>query len=202
MELGTGLYALAAPVITLWLSGQVFLAAITGSPGATIAVTIGLMIPPSLLIGFSVPLFSAYAKARLGDRPSFQGIYTAYNLGAFAGVVVVEFILVHRIGVSASLATLGAVNLCVGVVLLASGSLSLRKPNVARLWRDWGETIVLALCKRMDLLPGPRWILYMVSTDNPNGTIIRSALDGDLIGIDDVQVEVDAVHYAPWWEKP
>jgi hypothetical protein len=131
MEVGTGLYALAAPFLTAWLSGQDFLAAITGSAAATIAVTIGLMVPPSLLIGFSVPLFSAYAKARLGDRPGFQGIYTGYNLGAFLGILVVEFVLVHRIGVSDSLAVLGAINLGVGALLLATGSLSLRRPNVA-----------------------------------------------------------------------
>jgi spermidine synthase len=117
-EILTGLYALVLPIAAGWFSDQIASSIVTASPTLTILVTIGFVTIPSVLIGFSIPLFSAYIKADLQGRPAFQGIYKAYNLGALLSVLGVELLLVRAVGVRLSLATVGAVNLINGVVLL------------------------------------------------------------------------------------
>ena len=76
----TGLYALALPAVIGWVSQQQLMAAITASPALTIICTIVFMAIPSLLIGFSIPLFSAYIKSISPDHLAFQGIYKIYNI--------------------------------------------------------------------------------------------------------------------------
>jgi len=117
-EILTGLYALVLPFSARWFSHQTLIGAVTSSPALTILMTIGFVAIPSVLIGFSIPLFSAYIKASLRGRPAFQGIYKAYNLGALLSVLGVELLLVRAVGVRTSLAAVGVVNLVNGVVLL------------------------------------------------------------------------------------
>jgi spermidine synthase len=114
----TGLYALWLPIALRWLSQQLALSLITSSSLLTIVSTVGLILIPSVLIGFSIPLFSAYIKAHSRDCLAFQKIYKVYNLGAFLSILGVELILVRRFGVSLSLAIVGAINLLNGIVLL------------------------------------------------------------------------------------
>lgn len=118
-EVSTGLYALLFPATAKWFSELPVMIPVTGSAALTALATIGFLLLPSLLIGFSIPLFSAYIKAVARERLAFQGVYAAYNLGAFASVLVVELILVRQLGIRSSLALVGGVNLANGVVLLA-----------------------------------------------------------------------------------
>lgn len=118
-EILTGIYAVALPSIGGWLSHQRAMAQISTAPWLTIVVTMGFLALPSLLIGFSIPLFSAYIKSRSRERLAFQGVYAVYNLGALLSVLAVEFVLVRRLGVSGSLALVGAVNVFNGLVLLS-----------------------------------------------------------------------------------
>ena len=82
LEILTGAYALAQPVLQRWLGDRAVLASITSSPTLTIVCTIAFICLPSLMIGFSIPLFSAFVKERDPTGLAFQGIYIAYNLGA------------------------------------------------------------------------------------------------------------------------
>jgi len=141
-EILTGVYAVSMPAVSRWLAAQPLMVDITASPAWTIVATIGFLSIPSLLIGFSIPLFSAYVKAHSAGRLSFQGIYVAYNLGALLSILAVELILVRELGVTLSLALVGAINVFNGVVLLA-----LREaPEVHREERRrFSRRIVLAL---------------------------------------------------------
>ena len=142
-ELLTGGYALALPLITRWLSGRDALAGITASPPLTIATTVVLMSAPSLLIGFSIPLFSAYIKARSADRLAFQGVYKAYNLGAVLSVLGVELLLSRHLGLALSLAVVGAVNVVNGIVLRAMAAAPAAPRPVAP--RSFPRRVVVAL---------------------------------------------------------
>jgi len=117
-EMGVGVYALLLPGLLHWLGGQPFVADVTASAALTIAATIALVAVPSLLIGFSIPLFSAYIKAHQHERPAFAGVYEAYNLGALLAIFFVEFVAVRHFGISRSLALMGTINLAIGGVLL------------------------------------------------------------------------------------
>ena len=132
-EILTGLYAFGFPVTSRWFSEQPFMNPVSASPALTILFTIMFLCLPSLLIGFTIPLFSAYLKVSASDRLAFQRVYKLYNLGALLGILAVELLLVRRFGVSLSFALVGAVNLFNGFVLLmikgASEGIQFQKPK-------------------------------------------------------------------------
>ncbi len=117
-EILTGLYAFALPMATKWLSQQAIMSLVTSSPSLTILATIALLSLPSLLIGFSIPLFSAYIKVCSINRLAFQWIYKAYNLGAFLSILGVELVLIRHFGVIQSLVMIGTINVINGIALL------------------------------------------------------------------------------------
>lgn len=117
LEILTGLYALAFPVAARWLTDWPGLARITSSPALTVTATALVLLGPSLLIGCTVPLLSAYQKSFIAGRPAFGSIYLAYNLGALLGIVAVEFFLVRLYGHSVSLRLLGSLNILNGLIL-------------------------------------------------------------------------------------
>jgi len=139
----TGLYALAIPIASRWFSQQPVMSQVTSSPLLTIFTTVGFISAPSLLIGFSIPLFSGYIKAYSPDRLSFQWIYRVYNLGAFLSILAVELFLVRRLGVKLSLATVGAINLFNGVCLVVVKAGSVKFPAAKA--RSFPRHTVIAL---------------------------------------------------------
>lgn len=138
-----GLYALGLPIASKWFSQQLIMAPITSSALLTILATIGFISVPSLLIGFSIPLFSAYIKNCLPARLSFQNIYKFYNLGAFLSILGVELVLIRHFGISLSLTIVGAINLFNGVTLLLM-RLAPAKPPVEKP-RKFPRHIIVAL---------------------------------------------------------
>lgn len=142
-EILTGLYALGLPLLAKWFSHQPIMSLITSSPLLTILLTVGFLSIPSLLVGFSIPLFSAYLKARSIHRLAFQAIYKVYNLGAFLSILSVELFLIRQFGVTLSLAIVGAINLITGVVLLLMKMAPAHRP--AERPRVFPHRIVVAL---------------------------------------------------------
>jgi len=116
---------------------------VTASPALTIVTTVVLLSAPSLLIGFSIPLFSAYIKARQSGRLAFQRVYKAYNLGAVLSILAVELVLVRHLGIAMSLAMIGAINIVNGVVLVAARSAPSALPPVRP--RVFPRRVVVAL---------------------------------------------------------
>ncbi len=142
-EILTGFYAIAIPIVSKWFSHQVVMGSVTSSPLLTILTTTGFIAAPSLLIGFSIPLFSGYSKAYSPNQLSFQWIYRVYNLGAFLSILAVELLLIRRLGVSLSLTVVGAVNLFNGICLILIRTTSL-KPS-AKKPRSFPRRIIIAL---------------------------------------------------------
>ncbi|MFQ5946353.1 MAG: hypothetical protein ACE5NC_08905, partial [Anaerolineae bacterium] len=142
-EMLTGLYALGLPVASRWFSEQPVMGLITSSPFLTIFATVGFLSVPSLLIGFSIPLFSAYIKSCSPERLAFQGIYKVYNLGALLSILGVEFVLVRHFGITRSLAMVGAINLLSGVTLLLMKGAPASRP--AELPRSFPRRSMVAL---------------------------------------------------------
>ena len=143
LEILTGLYALALPPLAKWLSLQPVMIPISASANLTIAATIALVAIPSLLVGFSIPLFSAYIKAAQADRLAFQGVYKLYNLGALLSILAVELILIRKFGVRISLAIIGSINLLNGVILIILRNAPRREAAPVRM--EFSRKIIAAL---------------------------------------------------------
>jgi predicted membrane-bound spermidine synthase len=142
-EILTGLYALGLPFATKWFSQQSLMIQVTSSPMLTILATVGILSIPSLLIGFSIPLFSAYLKARTIHRLAFRAVYKIYNLGAFLSILAVELFFIRSFGVSLSLSIIGAINLINGIVLVLVGMAPKDRPVQSA--RTFPRHVIIAL---------------------------------------------------------
>ncbi|MCP4653549.1 MAG: spermidine synthase [Candidatus Omnitrophica bacterium] len=95
------LYALSFPHILIILQKTGWLALTLNSSATISLLTAILLAVPSLLIGFSVPLFSAYLKTT--NKKTFKATYILYNLGAFFGALAVELFLIRVRGITCAL---------------------------------------------------------------------------------------------------
>jgi spermidine synthase len=76
---------------------------------------------PSILVGFSIPLFAQYQRAQLPSAEhTFHDVYGIYNLGAAVCVLLIEFALLRSVGVRGSLVVLAGVNILNGLALRAA----------------------------------------------------------------------------------
>ncbi|MEQ9324866.1 MAG: hypothetical protein RIF41_37210, partial [Polyangiaceae bacterium] len=104
---------------------------VTGGPVPLIATVVAVVAVPSVLIGCSVPLFASYlteaehAREREREREraatleadSFARVYTLYNLGAGACVLLIEFWLLRTLGLTSSMIAIALVNVATAVGL-------------------------------------------------------------------------------------
>ncbi|MBI4704001.1 MAG: hypothetical protein HY744_23075 [Deltaproteobacteria bacterium] len=91
-----------------------------GNELGLVACAMAVVAAPSLLIGCSVPLFSAYLEAQpdeAGTRDGFARIYAVYNLGAGLCVLALQFWLLRRLGLRGSIVAVALVNLATGLGL-------------------------------------------------------------------------------------
>lgn len=117
--IGLGFSALSPADVGAWLPR------VTGGPVPLIATVVSLVAVPSVLIGCSVPLFASYlaeaAGARADAQPpeadSFARVYTLYNLGAGACVLLIEFWLLRSLGLTWSVVAIATVNFAVAAGL-------------------------------------------------------------------------------------
>ncbi|WP_143177764.1 hypothetical protein [Cystobacter ferrugineus] len=123
VELGIGVYALGV-AWTLGSDTQAvleFLLPVLGQGRWAVALTaFAFAFVPALLIGFSVPLFSLYARHYLGtERPAdaFNIVYWIYNLGGAACVLAMEYGLLRALGIQQTLMFLALLNLVSALVL-------------------------------------------------------------------------------------
>ncbi|HYO54857.1 hypothetical protein [Archangium sp.] len=123
VELGIGVYALLV-ALTFASEPQAVLEHLLPALGHgrwMVALTaFGFAFLPALLIGFSVPLFSVYARHHLGTtRPAdaFSAVYWVYNLGGAACVLAMEYVLLRALGVGQTLLLLAVLNLVSALVL-------------------------------------------------------------------------------------
>jgi hypothetical protein len=91
---------------------------VSGAAPLTILLTVALTAAPALLLGFSIPLLSLYLLDDCAGAEGFRPIYREYNIGAVAGVVLVEFLLVRLLGHRLALWAVAAVSALIGVALI------------------------------------------------------------------------------------
>ena len=118
-EIGIGLYALGIVWITSALGFGITegLLAIPLHEIASLSLSVFLiLIIPALLIGFGVPLFALYIKQYQQNR-AFSLTYALYNLGAALSVLLIEFVLIRTVGISASVSFIALINIVIGVAL-------------------------------------------------------------------------------------
>ncbi|QRN96141.1 hypothetical protein JRI60_45155 [Archangium violaceum] len=123
VELGIGVYALLV-ALTFASDTQAVLEhllPVIGHGRWMVAFTaFAFAFVPALLIGFSVPLFSVYARHHLGATRSsdaFNIVYWIYNLGGAACVLAMEYGLLRALGVKQTLLLLALLNLVSALVL-------------------------------------------------------------------------------------
>ena len=123
VELGIGLYALLIASVVGGESERVLelVLPVLGHGRWMVAFFAFLFaFAPALLIGFSVPLFSVYARHYLGTKKAsdaFNLVYWVYNLGGAACVLAMEYGLLRALGVTQTLLLLAALNLLGALVI-------------------------------------------------------------------------------------
>lgn len=125
VELGIGVYSLLVALLLACEPQSILeqLLPVLGHGRGVVTLTaFTFAFLPALLIGFSVPLFSAYARHHLGAAHSsaseaFNLVYWVYNLGGAACVLAMEYGLLRALGVMQTLLLLASLNLVSALVL-------------------------------------------------------------------------------------
>lgn len=125
LEIGVSVWALAFP----WLAAagdRLYAAVASGRPSdaaavlsARIAIGALLLLPPTTLMGGTLPVLSRYfvaSRSQVGRR--LGGLYAINTVGGALGVLFAGFVAMRHLGIDGTLYAAGSVNLLVG--LLAS----------------------------------------------------------------------------------
>jgi spermidine synthase len=126
LELGVGLYALVFPwVLDLLGSGYLHVApGLTGvaKTGARLFLAALAVLPPTLLMGGTVPAMTRHLVATLGTaRRELSVLYASNSLGAAVGCLAAGMALIPTIGLSASERLSAIVNLVLGAAAWVLG---------------------------------------------------------------------------------
>ncbi len=124
LEIGLGAWVVLTPWLIGWLSaGLVAVAGVLGSDGSSLTilrVVAGglLLLPPTLVMGASLPLLARFA-VHVAGRPPGQVIswYTLNLVGAVSGVFLAGFVLLPTFAMSPLLWLAGLVNMLLGLCL-------------------------------------------------------------------------------------
>jgi spermidine synthase len=125
----TRLYGWAEIALGLWAAAFPFLYSAAGhappSFGAAniladTALTAVLIAPPAIVMGATIPVFTFLLRKESKSLSKNHALlYAANTLGAFAGIALAGFYLIHAVGLRGSLWLLAPVNLAVGAAFLA-----------------------------------------------------------------------------------
>lgn len=118
--MGIGAYAALFP---LWFELVHGTAARAGDGFAVDLVATGLLLlPPTFLMGATVPLLTAAVPESSAEVPNCHArIYGLNTLGAFAGVLLGAFSIIPELGLNGALFIGGALDLLAGLILALNG---------------------------------------------------------------------------------
>ncbi|MDQ6950842.1 MAG: tetratricopeptide repeat protein [Mariprofundales bacterium] len=109
------------------------------------------LLPPSLLVGCSLPIFAQLLhREGLGTR-AFPTVYATYNLGAAATALLIEFFLLRQFGVAHTIYAFAAINLIVAVALFVgfrqpvAASPPHAQPWLALPWYHWLALVLASI---------------------------------------------------------
>ena len=125
LEVAIGLYAF----VFHWLylaADQVFVrvgAPLLNQPAALLALkaalSVGLLLGPTVLMGGTLPLIAAWLNRRGGDAGRLSArFYSVNSLGAVCGAGIAGFVLVQALGMTASLQLTAMFNVTLGLVAI------------------------------------------------------------------------------------
>lgn len=131
LECGIGASALALPWL-FPLAERGFIAATAGlglgfygESLMKLGLSLALLVPPTTLMGASLPLLAQHAVARLGHLGIRVGsLYALNTLGAVAGCFAAGFFLIPAWGIRATTLAAAALNFAVGIAALALAAAS------------------------------------------------------------------------------
>jgi spermidine synthase len=91
-----------------------------------------LLLPATLAMGGTLPALEAVLAPRLGSSGAVGAVYAANTFGAVAGTLGATFVLVPRLGLSATLAVCAGINVvCAAAMYLSAGGLRREADRVA-----------------------------------------------------------------------
>ncbi len=137
LEAGVGIYAVAYPLLTRW-AASAYGRWVVYTPGheggaaalwAKVLVAGALLVPPAMLMGGTFPALLRHVTTRLtlvGRRAS--QLYGINSLGAVVGSLLMAFVLMPMLGMSASLTALALGN---GAIALVAFGLSFSRSRGA-----------------------------------------------------------------------
>ncbi len=110
-----------------------------GSPAVSFALDVGLsallILPPTILMGGTIPLLTQGLSRRVADATRFHSAVYAFNTaGAFVGAIAAAFVLIPALGLELTIQAMGCVNLGAGLSFVA-----LRRHGIAIASRDTAE---------------------------------------------------------------
>jgi spermidine synthase len=129
LEAGIGVYALLVPLLLVGISKLA--AALAGVPHTgwiLFLLSFLVLIPPTVLMGGTLPVLSRYVVGYEGSRGSWIGALYGFNTaGAILGTAAAGFVLIRAFGIHTTTLLAASANLT--VVALALG--------VAKAWPGW-----------------------------------------------------------------
>ncbi len=122
VEIGIGLYAFAFPLVfaAVW-SFSVHLPHRPEWLSFAVDVVLSaiLILPPTILMGGTIPLLTQGLATGLADSTRFHAlVYGSNTAGAFFGALAAAFFLIPRLGLTGAMLAMGAVNLAAGVAFV------------------------------------------------------------------------------------
>lgn len=125
VEAGIGAWALAFPLAFAGVQA-LSLALPTGASALGFAADVGLaallVLPPTVLMGGTIPLLTQGLSRSLADATRFHALVYAFNTaGACVGALAAGFVLLPAFGLAAVMFAMGVVNLAVGAAFVALG---------------------------------------------------------------------------------
>jgi predicted membrane-bound spermidine synthase/tetratricopeptide (TPR) repeat protein len=125
LEVGIGLLALVSPTLFLHLSDLYVDLARQGSlsplasGGLRILLSAALLLPPTVLMGGTLPTLSRFATRSLEQlEGAVSWLYFLNSAGAVLGTLLAGFYFIPTYGLNLSLMLTGAVNIAIGLVCL------------------------------------------------------------------------------------
>lgn len=129
LEAGIGIYALLVPLLLFGISRlAAALAAVPHTGWILFVLSFLVLIPPTVLMGGTLPVLSRYVSGYEGSRGSWIGALYGFNTaGAILGTAAAGFVLIRAFGIRNTTFLAASANLVVvGVALL-----------MARTWPAW-----------------------------------------------------------------
>ena len=125
IEAGIGIWALLFPTLFSGVHALSLQLALD-SQGLGFALdvffTVLLVGPPAVLMGGTIPILTQALSRGLEDATRFHAFVYGFNTtGAFAGALAGAFVLIPALGLDATLAWMGAVNIVAGVLFALLG---------------------------------------------------------------------------------